>query len=127
MTRKYSIRYGHLDSKIIKTDCPYTQNHVDSRNRQDGFFDELEKSILENGFQNPIPVLAIKGRVKARDGNSRLWVAQKHNIAIPCIIEDHSNMYSDFELLKFKKDIRSKYKNKPAIIEMRYNMLIIKK
>ena len=93
------------------------------------FYKRLESSILTNGFRNPILVCAgycpnvyqrnmpkfmkddpnkILSCVKL--GGSRLYIAQKHNLIIPCIVSDFKDIckglqeYTNNELYQFFKD-----------------------
>lgn len=109
---------------------------IKNRNDRDQFFINLEKSILKESFRNPILICAgwcPKIRDRGRNGRlplemqedhskiltcninggSRLYVAQKNNLEIPCIIADYVNRFSDFLLLENKKDVLSYYKDKP--------------
>jgi len=77
-----------------------------------GHYSKLEESILAEGFRNPIIItngLPVRKKLKhippelrkvhsskwllmeGFTGGSRLWVAQKHNIPVPCMINDFSN------------------------------------
>ena len=140
--------------KILKPDVIF--NHIElkrkhEKRREEGrlpeymkdFFDNLEKSVLKEGFRNPIMVSALKFNKKDgkyhyynvgksikrfqnnlipleyqkdnnilicyRQGGSRLWVAQKHKINIPCLISDYCDFFPDLnlnlsEILKHFKD-----------------------
>ena len=82
-----------------------------------GHYSKLEESILAEGFRNPIIITCghpIRKKLKhvppeirkinfkkwllmeGFTGGSRLWVAQKHNIPVPCFINDFtgSGMYN---------------------------------
>lgn len=81
-----------------------------------GHYKKLEKDILENGFKNPLivtcgkplhrkmthlpPELRTKPDhqlliMEGTDGGSRLWVAQKHNLPVPCIINDRTGKFRE--------------------------------
>lgn len=151
----YKVRYGILDSNIIFNEAgSYTegssgwdnksvkirediwQQKVDNLNKENGFYNKLEKSILKNGFRNPILVDAGSCRLMRKgiqnpflpiemqqdhakiltcnyNGGSRLMIAQKHNLQIPCIISDFVDRFPNFKLLKTKKDIISCYTDPP--------------
>lgn len=80
-----------------------------------GHYSKLEKSILEQGMRDPLIVtcgwpvrkkmehvppevrtLSPNKRLllEGTTGGSRLWVAQKHNIPVPCIINDFTGSYN---------------------------------
>jgi len=145
----YKVRYGFLDSNIIFNEVgsysegPHGwddesikireerwQQKVDDLNKENGFYIKLEKSILKEGFRNPILVdagscrLMRKGIENPRlpiemqqdhkkiltcnySGGSRLMIAQKLNLEIPCIISDFINRFPDFKLLETEQDIIS--------------------
>lgn len=92
-----------------------------------GHYEKLEKSILSEGFRNPIVITC--GPPRKRDwkcvppemhslnpkkllflettvGGSRLWVAQKYRMSIPCIVNDwtgrfnHLQPFTDLDKLK---------------------------
>jgi len=161
MDKLYTLRYGVLDSSIIFNECgPYSGGpvgwdeeavkkreevalrHIKSQNDARGFFTNLEKSILKEGFRNPIlvnagwcPVIRDRGKnlrlpLEMQDdhtkiltcninGGSRLWVAQNHNLEIPCIISDYVDRFPEFPILETKEDILSYYTDKPQKIMIR--------
>lgn len=102
--------------KIYNYSSPENEGsgHIDRLNEQNGFFDKLEESILKNGIRNPILVSigwappAIFNRLPQDiqdnfndtficfiKGGSRLWVAQRNNIDVPCIVSDFIGKFSD--------------------------------
>ena len=106
-------------------------------NRKNGFYDKLEASILEHGVRNPILVTAGYCRENklrnlpvpmqkdprriifcGSNGGSRLWVAQKHNMQIPCIISDFLNVFPDAKVLHNEQDIMQYYKDKPKKVKI---------
>lgn len=154
--RNYTLRYGILDSNIIFNECgPWSggkpgwdeesmatrevkaQHMIDSLNEKNGFYINLEASILKDGFRNPILVNAgwcarIRDRGKndrlplemqddhsnilscPQNGGSRLMIAQKHNLKIPCIVADYIDRFPQFKLLETKEDILEQYTHKPG-------------
>ncbi len=105
------------------------KKYIDNLNKRKQFYTKLEKSILKDGILNPVLVQAgcckelyqkylpeehqrdlTKALCCDRLGGSRLWVAQKHNMAVPCIISDFVGRFieSGFEELHNEEDIRSK-------------------
>jgi hypothetical protein len=102
-------------------------------------YTKLEESILKEGFRNPIiltcgrpfnrrqsfipPELRQKKDLlimEGFDGGSRLWVAQKYNIPVPCIINDRTGKYADYPELFKKEDILKYYKDPPEYINFSY-------
>jgi len=49
-------------------------------------------------------------------GGSRLWVAQKHNLDVPCIVADFVNRFPEGRILKTERDILDLHKDKPSKI-----------
>lgn len=85
--------------------------------RSKQFYDTLEASILEKGFINPIlinagfcPPISVRhlSREMRQDaskilvcckwGGSRLYIAQKHKLDVPCLISDFIDRYDEPEL-----------------------------
>jgi hypothetical protein len=82
------------------------------------FFTKLEKSIEREGIRNPIFCLSIEQGTFCRYGTTRLWVAQKRKLKIPCIIADYVERWTDLEELHTKDDILCKYIDKPELIQI---------
>ncbi len=101
------------------------------------FYNNLEESILKYGFRNPILINAgwcpvtrdrgINDRLPlgmqnnhskiltcCTNGGSRLWVAQKYRLKIPCIIVDYIDRFSEFAELKDNMDLRRCYTDPPS-------------
>lgn len=115
------------------------QRYINTQNQKNQFYIKLEQSILEQGFRNPIlvnagwcPRIHDRGHNQRlplemqadhskilscnTNGGSRLYIAQKHNLEIPCIISDYINRFPDFIELKTKQDVLNCYKDKPKKI-----------
>lgn len=90
------------------------EKNVSDLNKESNFLNKLEESILSEGFRNPILIRCgwVPDRILPRiplemqndpskilvchsSGGSRLWVAQKHRLKIPCIIMDYSGRFSN--------------------------------
>lgn len=113
------------------------EDYIKTLNQKNKFYIKLEESMLEDGIVNPILIqagyctkiyrkyLPIEHQQKIakalccdRNGGSRLFIAQQHNLAIPCIISDFSSRFVDdgFEELKDEQEIMRKYAAKPKRI-----------
>lgn len=113
------------------------EKYIENLNKKNGFYQKLEQSILQEGFRNPIlvnagfckevykkylPKEAQEDHTKIlacdSNGGSRLYIAKKHNLDIPCLISDFVGRFvkSGFEELKTKEEILQKYKDKPKDI-----------
>jgi hypothetical protein len=111
-----------------------TRQYEEGLDKICGHYTKLEKSILTEGFRNPLIVtrgqptkrklsqlppeilsLPSKERyiLEGVTGGSRLWVAQKHNIPVPCIINDNSNAESTGELITSVDQARNLFKDPP--------------
>ena len=118
---------------------------VEKRNERDKFYSKLEESILKEGIRNPIMVSAgwcSERKIKKlpphmkedknkilicdRHGGSRLYIAQKYNMEIPCIVSDYCGMFSDGVELKNRNDILKYYRDKPIRIAVNANGIHIK-
>lgn len=107
------------------------QNYVSMKNKENGFYTKLEESILTSGILNPILISAgfcneryhswLPESMKTnpntilacdRSGGSRLWVAQKNNLDVMCIISDFVDMFEgkEFEILDSIPSIVFKFK-----------------
>ena len=144
---KYIVRYSVLDATsvfnyigpdvlgtAINHKLRLDNNKIQERNKRDNFYNNLEKSILEEGFRNPIIVSAgwtsggiyrnlpkeiqdkgMRNLVICHQlGGSRLYIAQKHRLQIPCIIKDYSNVFRDLPVLDNEESIRILYKDQPT-------------
>ena len=109
------------------------------------FFNNLEKSILEEGFRNPIIVTAgffseayktvdgdknfkqFKRRIHPalrddmenlltceRVGGSRLYLAQKHGLDIPCIVNDFVGRIEGGQELNTIEEVKDCFQDLPA-------------
>lgn len=137
----YTTCYFILPSNLIFNECKpgiNAQNYVDRLNKNNGFYDKLEESILKEGIRNPILVWAgwyptskitklpiemqedsTKILVCYDSGGSRLSIAQKHNMNIPCIIADFINRFPEGKILKTEQEIFSCYKDWPTTVEFK--------
>lgn len=130
----------------IETRKANAQNVIFQRNKRDNFYTLLESSILKDGFRNPILVCAgwcppkkhqklpppmknnkSKILICDRHGGSRLYIAQKHNMEIPCIISDFCNQYKDYPLCKNQNDILAYFRDKPDRIVINVHGVHVRK
>ena len=81
------------------------------------FFDQLEESILKEGFRNPIFCVVTDEGMFSVYGMSRLWLGKHHKMSMPCIIADYTDTV-DGELLETKEDVASKFKEIPKHIQL---------
>lgn len=122
----------YWDSRLNKNIKNDILKIIDERNKIDSFYDRLEKDILLNGFNNPILVKSgfidpgisyrlgdlqyniDKLLICDKWGGSRLWVGQKYNLMIPCLILDFDKKFKETNLSDdeiktyFKSDIKIK-------------------
>lgn len=120
----YTVKYAVLPSNTIEnTMCP-SEELIKEQNEEEEFFIKLEKSILEGGVVNPIGVAAKKDKIYVTYGGSRLMIAQKHNLDIPCVIADFDNVFPKAKLIK-EEEIPSYYKNPPTHFQLRAAKLYI--
>jgi len=130
----YDICYGIVESNVISDRVivynpkygepigPYgSRPVVPSKHKRDRlypFYENLEKSVLEESFRNPIFCNSIEQGTFCKYGTSRLWVAKKHNLPIPAVIADFDGRWDDLEKLSGEDDIKGKYIDLPQIIEV---------
>lgn len=108
---------------------------IDQWNCACGFYDRLESSIKSDGLRSPICINAgaILPRWQCRlpgsfdlattpicvdAGGSRLYVAQKLDMTIPCIVCDYTNMFPDAKVIDSDDELRSYFRDE--IIETAY-------
>ena len=99
-----------------------------------GHYAKLEASMLQEGMRNPIIVTCgaprrrkseeIPPEVRNRSprdmlimetltGGSRLWVAQKHNMAIPCLINDWTGRFANLPQIVTVDQALKHYRDPP--------------
>ena len=133
----HSVGPRGWNPRIIKARNVAAEKWIETMNRKNGFYDKLEASILREGFRNPILITAgwcrenklhhlpieMKEDHKkilwcGSSGGSRLWVAQKHNLPIPCIISDFVDRFSNAIVLNTEEEILSHYQDTPKKIKI---------
>jgi len=108
----------------------------DGMDRICGHYQKLEESILKEGMRNPVVVtcgLPVRRDVKylppemrsadpkslllleSLQGGSRLWIAQKHNIPVPCIVNDWTGRFTHSPLTSVE-EVMTLYKDKPSTV-----------
>lgn len=113
----YVVKYGILPSNIIENTIEPTQERIDLLEELQGFFTKLEISVLGEGFRNPIVVDAhSKDNIVSRYGGSRLLVAHKHEMDIPCIVIDFNDVFPDLQILNNTAEIYASFKDRPKKI-----------
>ncbi len=118
----YQIKYCQdMDPHLIDNSVCPSKDRIEEMNQENGFFIKLEKSILIEGFRNPIVIAAKKDSIKCIYGGSRLMLAQKHNLKVPCIISDYDNIFPDAKILRDINEARKYFLDKPQKILMKPN------
>ncbi len=123
---------------ILKKKKEKAEKYIKTMNKKSGFYTKLEESILNDGVRNPIlvrcgwcsehklmklPIEMQKDTKKIlmcdSHGGSRLWVAQNHNLKIPCLITDFIGRFSNEQLVeKDKTELLKLFKDKPRRISV---------
>lgn len=122
------------DDRNTKKRKKAAQKYIDRLNNKNGFYEKLEKSIIDEGIRNPILVNA--GYIPSRKlfklpvemkndhnkilvchhlGGSRLWVAQKLDMIVPCLVSDYCDMFSMYPALS-DDEIMLLFKDKPRAV-----------
>lgn len=113
----YITKYDVLPSRSINNTLEPDQARIKQLNDTDKFFTKLEVSILGEGFRNPIVINACsKDDITPRYGGSRLMIAQKHNLDIPCIIADFDNVFPNSKILNNIAAVYKCFKDRPKKI-----------
>ena len=113
----YNAEYGDLIGKFGSRPVTPDLSWFRKLEKKNGFFTKLEKSILDEGFRNPIYCTSITEGTFCIYGSSRLWIAQKNKLDIPVIISDYVGAWDSLEELKTIEDILKKFKDPPEILE----------
>lgn len=115
------------------------QEYEQELNKICGHYTKLEQSILTEGIRNPVVITC--GYPKKRSaknlppemlvlsesdllllegttGGSRLHVAQKHNMLIPCFVNDWTGRFTNEPLIETEADARKHYKDQPYLVEI---------
>lgn len=122
-----------------------SQRWLDRYNKENQFYIKLEESILKEGFRNPLLVIAGNPNAVPKNtlpeymqedskkilvcnlnGGSRLWVAQKHNIDVPCLISDFVEMFPEFAKIDAVQEMKKYYKDDPERLKYGEDGLWIK-
>ena len=110
----YGQRVGKYGSRPLQPDTTSRQK----LEQKYGFYSKLETSIDEEGIRNPIFCQSIEEGTFGKYGLSRLWIAKRKRIDIPCIIADYVDRWTHLEELFTKDDILNKYIDKPTMIDL---------
>ena len=135
---EFELRFVVLDTNTIinniSPECVHAPNETAEEfvarvnAGRDGFYKKLEISILKEGFRNPILVVTgWSGDLDVVDhnsdkihcltiGGSRLWIAQKHGLDIPCIVADYVERFKDAPLIDSVDEVFDYYKDKPELM-----------
>ncbi len=107
------------------------RTYVDEFNYVNGHYCLLENDIIENGVRNP--VMLTTGGVRRRDkaevpprwggwliseylGGSRIYIAQKHNLMIPAIVNDYAGLFLFAKKLNSARDVADCFESRPGIV-----------
>jgi hypothetical protein len=110
----YGRAIGKYGSRPIEPDITSRQK----LEQKYGFYSKLGTSIDEEGIRNPIFCQSIEEGTFGKYGLSRLWIAKRKRIDIPCIVADYVDRWSHLEELFTADDIRGKYIDQPTIIDL---------
>lgn len=116
---------------------------ITKRNKQDNFFNNLEKSILEKGIENPLMLYAgslfkfnlnnfpehmrnDKSKILiCVHGGSRLYYAQKYNMDVSCIVCSWCTRFKKEKVIRSEADLLNCYKTPPTFTIMNYGIRIL--
>ena len=112
--KHYGNGIGGFGSRPVKPPLDWIRK-LESRNQ---FYTRLEESILKEGIRNPIFCNSIAEGTFSRVGTSRLWIAKKHKIPVPCIIADYVDRWTELEELNGEDEIRAKFQDQPHIVDL---------
>jgi len=111
-----------------------------------GHYSKLEKSILEDGFRNPViitsglprrrhkrylPPELLNGAesdlllLEGTTGGSRLHVAQKYDLTIPCLVNDWTGKFKNYPKISTEAQARNYYNDQPNLIKFEKSGAIV--
>ncbi len=118
------------DEEGLRKRKEYAEWYVKKLNDRNRFFIRLEESMLNQGFRNPILVNAGFCQPRKFDwlpldmqanpdtilfthsnGGSRLWVAVKLNIQVPCMVSDFIGRFENEPEIKNVDEFKTYYKD----------------
>lgn len=117
----YGTRIGDHGSRPVGPDTT-TYRQLQQKNQ---FFTKLVESIKKEGIRNPIFCQSMKEGTFSRYGTTRLWVAKKYKLKVPCVIADYTDRWDELQKLSSKAQILSKYMDKPEILEINQDSMRI--
>ena len=108
------------DKNIIEIRKQFGKFWTEEFDKITGHFTKLEESILKDGIHHPVCIVSgipkddyfkcdlylfPESQLKKKEkmlhsrvfGGSRLSIAQKHNLKVPCVVHDFSNIFEDNE------------------------------
>lgn len=108
--------------------------YVDGFNEANGHYTRLEEDILARGIKNP--VMLVTGGVQRRQprelppewrgrrdaivseylGGSRLFIAQKHDLEVPAIVNDFGRVFPDATCLRSVEDVAACFEHRPKTV-----------
>lgn len=150
LNKRYKIYFSYLPSRSIYNyvgpwDCYDDSSRINRRQHvyyeNKDWYDNLEEDIKINGFKNPI--LVISGELPPNDwrnmplhgrrnrltcpqlGGSRLFIGQKLELDIPCIISDFDDRFMHLKEIYHKSEIDEYFADPPEnIIYSRWGLRI---
>lgn len=114
MVQPYRVYLVDLPGRDILNCLDVSEDYRKRKDGRNGFYSKLEASVLQEGFRNPLLVVAgmvpltfermlppewADDRTKIlaciKLGGSRLWVAQQHGLLVPSIVSDFCGRFAD--------------------------------
>jgi hypothetical protein len=113
VAQPYRVYLITLPGRDIVNCLSVPDEYRQRKDGRNGFYAKLEASVLAEGFRNPVLVVAgmvppvfdrflsPEWRANPTDilacvklGGSRLWVAQQHDLAVPCVVSDFCGRFA---------------------------------
>lgn len=109
--------------------------YIEEFDKAAGHYRELEKSILKEGFRNPVMLTSgkllrrsflelpadVRKEIKTRmfceyNGGSRLLIAAKHDLELPALVNDFANLFPNKTAVPYASDMHLNfYREKPKV------------
>lgn len=118
MNQPYIVKMAMIPSRLLLNRIVAMGKRRQILESDCQFFTKLEEHILQFGFRNPINVWTNSSNKPFHDvryGGSRLEIAQKHGLDIPCIISDWDDYWNGI-VLNTTEDILEYFADHPSHI-----------
>lgn len=129
----YRLVYTVLDHSEIFNYLRPKPKQIEERNKKDNFYADLEESVIAEGIRNPLTIVSHSKSKRRRyfatlppevysdesivniciNGGSRLLMAERHDLKVPCIICDYERVLPG-KVITTMEHLYSLHRDKPS-------------